>query len=167
MRKRGPPVLIIQFFNFHNTALLHTLTLPSPITSITLNRASNLLLCICDDLTLRLVDIEARRIVREFRGFRGRILDACFSPDGRWVLATSLDGCVRTFDIPTGRLVDVFRTESVATSLSFSPTGDFLATAHVDSLAVHLWYVNLFFCCTMLFHENLHIYPLVCCVVQS
>jgi WD40 repeat protein len=57
------------------------------------------------------------------------------------VLATSLDGCVRTFDIPTGRLVDVFRTESVATSLSFSPTGDFLATAHVNSLAVHLWYV--------------------------
>ena len=136
-----PTISNEQFFDFHTTALTTTLPLPSSITSIHLNRSSNLLLCLCDDLTLRLVDIEARRIVREFRGFRGRILDACFSPDGRWVLATSLDGCVRTFDIPTGRLVDVFRTESVATSLTFSPTGDFLATAHVDSLGVHLWYV--------------------------
>lgn len=129
----------LQFFDFHTTALISTLHLESSITSIALNRSSNLLLCICDDLTLRLVDIEARRVVREFRGFRGRILDACFSPDGRWVLATSLDSCVRTFDIPTGRLVDVFRTESVATSLTFSPTGDFLATAHINSLGVHLW----------------------------
>jgi U3 small nucleolar RNA-associated protein 21 len=87
------------------------------------------------------VDIESCRIVREFRGFQGRILDACFSPSGRWVLACALDGCVRTYDIPTGRMVDIFRAESVATSLTFSPTGDFLATSHVDSLGVHLWYV--------------------------
>lgn len=48
---------------------------------------------------------------------------------------------MRTYDIPTGRMVDIFRAESVATSLTFSPTGDFLATSHVDSLGVHLWYV--------------------------
>lgn len=111
------------------------------MTSISLNRDSNLLLCICDDLTIRLVDIESTRIVRELRGFKGRILDACFSANGRWIIASSLDGCIRTFDIPTGRLIDIFRTESVATSLSFSPTGEFLATSHVDSLGVHLWLV--------------------------
>jgi U3 small nucleolar RNA-associated protein 21 len=51
----------------------------------------------------------------------------------------SLDSVVRTFDIPTGRLIDAFRTPSVATSLSFSPTNDFLATSHVDSVGVFLW----------------------------
>jgi len=66
-----------------------------------------------------------------------------FSPDSRWLIATSLDSTIRTFDIPTGRLVDAFRTSSIATSVTFSPTGDFLATAHVDSLGVHLWFVFL------------------------
>lgn len=54
-------------------------------------------------------------------------------------MTTSLDSVVRTFDLPTGRLLDAFRTASVATSVSFSPTSDFLATAHVDSVGVHLW----------------------------
>jgi hypothetical protein len=55
---------------------------------------------------------------------------------------TSLDSIVRTFDIPSGRLIDAFRTATVATSISFSPTSDFLATAHVDSVGVYLWYVQ-------------------------
>ncbi|KAH9968553.1 hypothetical protein BGW80DRAFT_657940 [Lactifluus volemus] len=32
-----------------------------------------------------------------------------------------------------GRLIDAFRTASVVTCTSFSPTGDFLATADIDS----------------------------------
>jgi len=35
--------------------------------------------------------------------------------------------------------VDSFKVDSVATSVTFSPTGDFLATAHVDSLGIFLW----------------------------
>lgn len=62
-----------------------------------------------------------------------------FSHDSRWLIATSMDSIIRTFDIPTGRLIDAFRTASVATSVSFSPTGDFLATSHVDSVGVYLW----------------------------
>ncbi|TFY75072.1 hypothetical protein EWM64_g8940 [Hericium alpestre] len=50
-----------------------------------------------------------------------------------------LDSVIRTFDIPTGRLIDSFKTPNVARSASFSPTSDFLATSHVDSVAVHLW----------------------------
>ena len=36
-------------------------------------------------------------------------------------------------------MVDIFRCESIATSLSFSPNGDFLATAHVDNVGIFLW----------------------------
>ena len=49
--------------------------LPSPATSILLHRDSGLLAVICDDFVVRIVDIETRRIVRELKGFRGRILD--------------------------------------------------------------------------------------------
>lgn len=53
-----------------------------------------------------------------------------------------MDSVIRTYDVPTGRLVDAFRTASIATSLTFSPTGDFLATAHVDSVGIYLWCVQ-------------------------
>jgi U3 small nucleolar RNA-associated protein 21 len=49
--------------------------LPSTATQILLQRDSNLLAVVCDDLVVRIVDIETYRIVRELSGFRGRILD--------------------------------------------------------------------------------------------
>ena len=49
--------------------------LPSAATSILLHRDSGLLAVICDDLVVRIVDVETRRIVRELKGFRGRVLD--------------------------------------------------------------------------------------------
>lgn len=49
--------------------------LPSTATQVLLQRDSNLLAVTCDDLVVRIVDIETHRIVRELSGFRGRILD--------------------------------------------------------------------------------------------
>ncbi|KAI6109594.1 Utp21 specific WD40 associated putative domain-containing protein [Pisolithus sp. B1] len=137
----------INFFDFHTAKLQHTLTLCAPVSSINLHRSSGLLAAICDDMTVRVIDIETRRVVRELVcGSKGRILDIArrflhiaFSPDSRWIVTTSLDSTIRTFDIPTSRLIDAFRVPSMATSIAFSPTGDFLATAHVDSVGVFLW----------------------------
>lgn len=36
-------------------------------------------------------------------------------------------------------MVDIFLVDSPATSLAFSPTGDFLASSHVDDLGIYLW----------------------------
>ncbi|CAA7270921.1 unnamed protein product [Cyclocybe aegerita] len=129
----------INFFDFQTTNLEYTVVLPSTAVSILLHRDSGLLAVVCDDMAVRVIDIETRRVVRELSGFHGRILDVTFSPDSRWLVATSLDSVIRTFDVPTGRLIDAFRTSSVATSISFSPTNDFLATSHVDSVGVFLW----------------------------
>lgn len=65
----------MQFFDFHNARQLGSMSLPSGITSTQLQRDNNLLACVCDDLTVRLIDIETRRIVREFTGFRGPVID--------------------------------------------------------------------------------------------
>ncbi|KAH8106793.1 Utp21-domain-containing protein [Cristinia sonorae] len=129
----------VNFFDFHTTALEQTLLLPSAAISLQLHNNSGLLAVVCDDQVIRVVDIETRRMVRELGGFRNKILDVAFSADGRWLVATSLDSIIRTFDIPTGRLINAFRTASVATSIAFSPTNDFLATAHVDSVGIYLW----------------------------
>lgn len=41
--------------------------------------------------------------------------------------------------MPTGFLISAVRLVSIATAVAFSPSGEFLATAHVGSLGVHLW----------------------------
>ncbi|KAG1891201.1 Utp21 specific WD40 associated putative domain-containing protein [Suillus subluteus] len=130
----------VNFFDFHACTLDQVMVLSTPASSIMLQRDSGLLAVVCDDMVVRIIDIETRRIVRELAcGVHGRILDIAFSSDSRWIVVTSLDSVIRTFDIPTGQLINAFRTPSVATSIAFSPTNDFLATTHVDSVGIFLW----------------------------
>ncbi len=69
-----------KFFDFHTAKLVHVLIVPATVVSIVLQRDSALLALTCDDLVVRLLDIETRRIVREFGGFSGRVLDLVGSP---------------------------------------------------------------------------------------
>eukprot|EP00122_Pirum_gemmata_P008995 Pgem_evm1s8312 len=50
-----------------------------------------------------------------------------------------MDGNIRVWDIPAGRLLDNFLVRSPVTSLAFSPASHFLATTHIDCLGVYLW----------------------------
>jgi len=65
-----------------------------------------------------------------------------FSGDGRWLAAALGDGTVRVYDLPTSQCIDWFKVDSPITSLSFSPRSDFLATTHVDSNGIYLWYAR-------------------------
>ncbi|XP_016396578.1 WD repeat-containing protein 36-like [Sinocyclocheilus rhinocerous] len=65
-----------------------------------------------------------------------------FSPDGRWLITASMDCTIRTWDLPSGSLVDCFLVDAAAVSLSMSPTGNFLASSHVDGLGIYLWSNN-------------------------
>lgn len=129
----------IYFFNFSTAEMTASVSARAGISALLLHRPTNLVAAIQDDLTIALYDMETFKMVRLFAGFGAKILDATFSPDGRWLITTSLDSFVRTFDIPTSRLVDYFFTKQVATSVTFSPLGDFLATTHVASRGVFLW----------------------------
>jgi U3 small nucleolar RNA-associated protein 21 len=55
--------------------LTGTLTVKASVSSILLQRDNGLLAAVCDDLVIRIVDIETKRVVRELSGPRGRILD--------------------------------------------------------------------------------------------
>ncbi|KAF9427470.1 hypothetical protein BGZ94_004836 [Podila epigama] len=117
----------------------HSMDMAAPITHLLLYTENNHLAVVCDDLCIRIVDVENRRVVREFWGHSNRITDLTFSPDGHWLVSASLDATIRTWDLPTGHMVDIFKCESIATSVTFSPTGDYLATAHVDNVGIFLW----------------------------
>ncbi|KAI9189913.1 rRNA-processing protein utp21 [Blastocladiella emersonii ATCC 22665] len=138
----------IKVWDFKTGKELYTLPVPAPVTQLACHADNELIAIVADDLAVRVFDLETRRIVREFWGHRNRITDVAFSPDGRWLVSASLDATVKTWDLPTGCLIDQFRVDHVVTSLAFSPHGDYLATTHVDNLAVFLWanrsqFVNL------------------------
>lgn len=103
------------------------------------HRESSMLCVAFEDFSVHIVDYDTKTIVRKFIGHTAPITDACFSPDSRWLITASMDCTVKTFDIPSSYLIDHFRMSKPCISLTMSPTGDFLATAHVDFLGIYLW----------------------------
>lgn len=131
----------VKFWEFATGILLHQLDW-HPMTAITglkYHRSSDLAGLSCDDLSIRVIDIETRKLVRELWGCVGQISDFCFSNDGRWIIAASMDSVIRVWDLPTGHLIDAIRIAGACTALSFSTTGEFLATAHADSIGINVW----------------------------
>ena len=131
----------IKFWNF-GTGILHHEIDWYPMTAITasrIHRQNDLIALTCDDLSIRVIDVETRKLVRELWGCVGQITDFCFSEDGRWVVAASMDSVIRVWDLPTGHLIDAIRLPGLCTALAFSTTGEFLATALSDSIGINIW----------------------------
>ncbi|CAK6984078.1 WD repeat-containing protein 36 [Scomber scombrus] len=130
---------LLKFWRFKTRKQEVELKLPAAPASMMLHRDSGMLALALDDFTLLVVDTETRRVVRKFAGHHGNINDMAFSPDGRWLVTVAMDCTIRTWDLPSGSLVDCFLVAMAPVGVSLSPTGDFLATAHVDSLGIYLW----------------------------
>ncbi|KAH8433602.1 rRNA-processing protein UTP21 [Aspergillus melleus] len=131
----------VKFWDFISGSLVDELNWHpmASVTGLRYSSAGELLAFSCDDLSIRVVDIETRKVVREFWGCVGQINDFTFSADGRWIIAASMDSVIRVWDMPTGHLIDLFRLPNTCTSLSMSPTGEFLATSHANSVGINLW----------------------------
>ncbi|XP_017316182.1 WD repeat-containing protein 36 [Ictalurus punctatus] len=130
---------LLKVWKFKSKELINTHSLHAAPASTLLHRDSGMLAVAFDDFTISIFDMEMKRIVRHFSGQRGQINDMTFSPDGRWLITASMDCTIRTWDLPSGSLVDCFLVDTAAVSLSLSPTGNVLASAHVDSLGIYLW----------------------------
>ncbi|XP_068608945.1 WD repeat-containing protein 36 [Brachionichthys hirsutus] len=130
---------LLRFWRFKTRKQEGQLKLNAAPAGMKLHRDSGMLALALDDFTLLVVDIETRRVVRKFAGHHGCINDMTFSPDGRWLITVAMDCTIRTWDLPSGCLVDCFLVAMAPVGVSLSPTGDFLATAHVDSLGIVLW----------------------------
>ncbi len=129
----------IRFWDFATGAENNQLTLDSCApTALRYNANSGLVSIACDDLCIRILDIETKKVVRELWGCVGQIYDHCFSHDGRWIISCATDSVIRVFDLATGHLIDAFKT-ATCIGLSFSSTGEYLATAHAGSIGINIW----------------------------
>lgn len=71
------------------------------------HRESSLVAIALEDYTIVIVDLETKTVVREFKEHGGRLTDATFSPDCRWLISASMDCTIRTWDLPSAKLIDV------------------------------------------------------------
>jgi U3 small nucleolar RNA-associated protein 21 len=113
------------------------------ITGMRYHRASDLIALSCDDSSIRVVDIETKKLIRELWNSSThsqiQTIDFTFSNDGRWIISASSDSIIRVWDLPTGHFIDAMKLRSPCTALAFSNTGEYLATAQEDSVGVHIW----------------------------
>lgn len=117
------------------------------------NRFNDLVALSSSDLTITILNAKTGlKKVREFEAAaENKITDLCFSqPDHRWLVCSSLDRCIRVWDIVTGVLIDWVKFKNAPLSVDFSPSGEFLATSHLNSKAVYLWSNRTFFSNTII-----------------
>ncbi|KHN98036.1 WD repeat containing protein 36 [Metarhizium album ARSEF 1941] len=131
----------IKFWDFLTGTLLDQLDW-APMTypvACKYHAANGLLAFACDDMAIRIVDMETKRTIREFWSPGDCINDICFSNDGRWVIAASDDKTIRVWDLPTGHLIDAIRLNKPCAALDMSATGEYLAACLKDEPGVAIW----------------------------
>jgi eukaryotic-like serine/threonine-protein kinase len=76
-------------------------------------------------------------------GLPGNVTDIAFSPDGRFLVASTFNALIKVFDLINNQELPIFRAHSLnLTSIAFSPDSTRLATCSQDDEALRLWDVN-------------------------
>ncbi|KAM7362233.1 WD repeat-containing protein 36 [Cochliomyia hominivorax] len=109
------------------------------------HRESAMIALVLVNFTIVVIDLDTKVVIRKFEGHSAKINDVVFSPDSRWLISASMDATIKVWDIPSSYMIDHFRVEKPCVSLTMSPTGDFLATAHVNNLGIYLWANKMLF----------------------
>jgi U3 small nucleolar RNA-associated protein 21 len=124
---------------FRTGALRGRVALGAPAARLAAAAATPLVGVALSTGALLAVDASRPAIVRRFAAPPDRVSDLALSADGRWLLAASLDGSILVLDVPAGAPLQRLLLGAPVASLSLSPTGDLLATAHAGRRGVCLW----------------------------
>ena len=96
---------LLKFWKFANAVLLSQIQMESSVKSLACNRESALLAVALSNFRVKVVDMDARNVIRAFPSHFSEITDMDVSADARWLLVASMDKCVRVWDLPKGKLV--------------------------------------------------------------
>lgn len=129
----------LKFWSFKSTKLIGYLEFKSSISRLTINRQSGLLAVALSSSEISVIDVETRKVIREFSKLKSKVNDLVFTNDCKWLIAAFEDKSCRVFDLVSAIKVDHFLFSSACKSLTISPNNEFLATSHVDQKGIFLW----------------------------
>lgn len=89
------------------------LTLEESVEWLRHHNESSLVAVALENFDIIIMDVDTRRIVRHFQGHEGRVTDACFTSDSRWLITASMDCTIRTWDVPSSHLIDIFQVRNL------------------------------------------------------
>jgi serine/threonine protein kinase/WD40 repeat protein len=105
-----------------------------------------------DGCVLRMYDATTFEHIRTFQGHAGPVVDAAFSPDGRWLLSVasgahdkhgiwreSSDNSARLWNVATGKELARFEVGDRTNVVAFTHDGMGIVTGGVGSLGLRLW----------------------------
>ncbi|CDF39678.1 WD40-repeat containing protein [Chondrus crispus] len=131
---------LIKFWDIHGRLRREgSIQTPTQITKLIWCTASDLLAVTCDDFCIYVYDASTKKLARKFSGHAGSIVDMNFDPLGRRIISASMDSTIKTWDLPSGRIIDTLLCVNAPTSVAVAPSGEYLASTHVNDLGLSLW----------------------------
>lgn len=91
------------------------------------------------DRIVRVYDILTYKLSRRFSGHTREISDLAFSPDGRRLLSSSLDGTMRIWDMPTGRCLSWLTFDAPVLSMAMSHSGEYLSLTQAGKDGIYMY----------------------------
>ena len=99
-------------------------------------------IAIATSIGIEIFDAESLSRQKFLQGHSGRVLSACFSPDGTKLASGSEDTTITIWDVATGNeLATLWGHSKLVNSVSFSPDGTKLASGSLDR-AIKIWDVE-------------------------
>ena len=126
----------------HNGKIRLEANAPNVVTKAVFHNDSELLALALQDFSIVVFDIKSQQLVRHFAGHEDSISDLVFTADTRWIISSSKDLSIRTWDIPTGVQIDTFRCPFIPKAIAMSPAMKFLAVSFENVFGIYL-YTNL------------------------
>lgn len=131
---------LIKFWDIHGRLRREgSIQTPTQITKLIWCTASDLLAVACADFCIYVYDASTKKLARKFSGHAGSIADMNFDPLGRRIISASMDSTIKTWDLPSGRIIDTLLCVNAPTSVAVAPSGEYLASTHVNNLGLSLW----------------------------
>lgn len=104
---------LVKFWHFKepNNSLTGKVDVKEAVRMFRAHGESSMLCVALEGFGIDIVDCDTMVVVRKFDGHTGPITDACFSPDSRWLITSSMDCTIKVWDIPSSYLIDHFKVQ--------------------------------------------------------
>ncbi|TWU07494.1 protein kinase domain-containing protein [Stieleria varia] len=103
----------------------------------------NQILAVASNGPIHLYDADSSEQIASLYGHRNSVLSVCFSPDGKRIASSGLDGTIRIWDVAQRREMFRFRGHKLGTvygvwSVAYTPDGQWLLSGGADT-TIKIW----------------------------